>query len=97
MIWQLNAGAYVPDIAVLLNADHAVIANRLQVRGAQSRFERQPGSSRAESDLYHQTASALRAAGWPVMDLDCTTQRPENIAISIAISVLHTHAERSQA
>jgi dTMP kinase len=96
IIWQLNAGAYVPDIAVILNGDHPVIAERLRVRGAHSRFEQQPGSSRAESDLYHQAADQLRAAGWPVMALDCTIRRAESIALTVAIPVLHTHAKRSQ-
>jgi len=97
VIWQLNAGAYVPDVAVLLNAEHPVIAERLRARGDHSRFERQPGSSRAESDLYHQAAAQLRSVGWPVMVLDCTIRCPETIAMTIAIPVLHTHAERSQA
>lgn len=38
-VWRLNAGIYVPDVAVLLNADHPVIADRLRQRGAHSRFE----------------------------------------------------------
>lgn len=96
VIWQLHAGAYVPDVAVLLNAEHQVIANRLRARGAHSRFERQPGSSRTESDLYHHAAAQLRSAGWPVMALDCTIRRPETIAATIALPVLRTHAERSQ-
>lgn len=83
VIWQLNAGIYVPDVAVLLNAQHSVIAERLHTRGAHSRFERQPGSSRAESDLYHQAAAQLRAVDWPVLALDCTTRRPETIAMTI--------------
>lgn len=96
-IWQLNAGAYVPDVAVLLNAEHSMIAERLRARGAHSRFERQSGSSRAESDLYHQAAAHLRSVGWPVMALDCTNRRPETIAMTIVTPVLHTLAERSQA
>lgn len=97
VVWQLNAGAYVPDLAVVLNAEHDVIAQRLHVRGGHSRFERQPGSSRAESDLYDEAAGWLRAAGWPVMALECTTRGPETIAHTIAIPVLHTYALRSQA
>ncbi|MDQ3987962.1 MAG: dTMP kinase [Actinomycetota bacterium] len=97
VIWQLNAGAYVPDVAVLLNAEHTMIAERLRARGAHSRFERQPGSSRAESDLYHQATVQLRSVGWPVMALDCTIRRPEMIVMSIVTPVLQTHAERSQA
>ena len=89
VIWRLNAGAYVPDVAV--------IGERLHAHGAHSRFERQPGSSHAESDLYHQAATILRAAGWPVMAVDCTIRRPETIALTIAIPTLHTYRERSQA
>lgn len=77
--------------------EHSAIAERLRARGAHSRFERQPGGSRAESDLYHQAAAQLRSADWPVMALDCTIRRPETIAMTIAIPVLHTQAERSQA
>jgi len=97
VIWQLNAGAYVPDVVVLLNAEHPVIAERLRARGAHSRFERQSGGSRAESGLYHQAVALLRGAGWPVMALDCTIRRPETIAMTIVTPVLHVHAERSQA
>jgi len=32
-VWCLNAGVYVPDVAVLLNADHPVIADRLRQHG----------------------------------------------------------------
>jgi dTMP kinase len=96
-VWRLNAGVYVPDIAVLLNADHLVIADRLRQRGAHSRFERQPGGSHTESDLYHRTVADLRTTGWPVMALDCTLRRPQAIAMMIAVPVMHTYRERSQA
>ncbi len=96
VIWQLNAGAYVPDVAVLLNAEHPVIAERLRARGAHSRFERQPDGSRAESDLYQDTVVQLRSAGWPVMALDCTGRQPETIATNIATRVLHAHNKRNQ-
>jgi dTMP kinase len=96
-IWRLNAGVYVPDVAVLLNADHPVIADRLRQRGAHSRFERQPDGSRTESDLYHRAAADLRTAGWPVMALDCTLRRAQAIAMMIAVPVMHSYRERSQA
>lgn len=80
---------------MLLNAEHPTIAERLRTRGAHSRFERQLGSSRAESDLYQHAAAQLRAVGWLVMAFDCTTQPPETIAMSIVTTVLQIHAERS--
>lgn len=96
VIWQLNAGAYVPDMAVLLNGEPSVIQQRLHARGAHSRFERAPDASSLESALYHHVATDLRCLGWPVMALDCTNRRPETIALTIAIPALHTHAKRSQ-
>ncbi len=96
-VWRLNARVYIPDVAVVLNADHPVIADRLRQRGAHSRFERQPGGSRVESDLYHSAAVELRTAGWPVMALDCTIRRPETIAMMIAVPVMDSYLERSQA
>lgn len=93
-IWHLNTGTYIPDTPVILNADHAAIAERLHYRGTHSRFERQLGSASAEPDLYHHVVSQLRRAGWPVMALDCTIHRPETIAKRIANTVLHTYTER---
>ncbi len=95
-IWCLNVGACVPDVTVVLNAEHRVVADRLRARGAHSRFERQPGGSRAESELYHRAAAELRAAGWPVMALDCTIYSPETIAMMITVPVVRAYLERSQ-
>jgi dTMP kinase len=59
-IWQLNAGAETPDLAVILNAAPAVLASRLTRRGAaHSRFERLPDGSASESDRQRR----LRASG----------------------------------
>lgn len=97
VVWQLNAGIRLPDVCVILNGDYPVIAERLRTRGAHSRFERQAGISRQESDLYRQAADELRTVGWPVMALDTTIRRAESIAFTIAIPVLHTYRDRSQA
>jgi dTMP kinase len=94
-VWQLNAGVYLPDIAVILNADPAVIATRLAARGGHSRFERQPGASQAESDLYQQAASELHDRGWPMLTLDATTARPETIALTVAFQAVNMYLERS--
>src|SRR5437762_7736166 len=44
-LWHLNAEADRPDLAVILEADPDVIAERLQARGAHNRFQLSPGSS----------------------------------------------------
>ncbi|MGH3902799.1 MAG: hypothetical protein ACRDTE_01145 [Pseudonocardiaceae bacterium] len=84
-------------MAVLLNADPAIIADRLHGRGGHSRFEAQPGASHAESDLYRRAAAELHTAGWPVTTLDCTTTEPESIAQTIALNVVNLYSERSEA
>jgi dTMP kinase len=96
-VWQLNAGVYVPDIAVILNADPAVIARRLDDRGGHSRFERLPGASRAESDLYRRVAAELYERGWPILTLNATTAKPETIALTVAFQIVDMYLERRNA
>jgi dTMP kinase len=87
-ICQVNAGADQPDLAVILNADPPTIAGRLAARGRRSRFERLPGASRTESDLYQDTAARLAAAGWPVRMLDATTASPTQLAAIVTDRIL---------
>ena len=96
-IWQLNAGALIPDIAVLLTGDPEVIAQRLHARGTNSRFEQQPGASHREVDLYHQAAAELADAGWPLLNLDASTAQPESLALTIAGHIETLYLERSPA
>jgi dTMP kinase len=97
VVWQLNAGVLVPDMAVLLSGEPEVIADRLRGRGRHSRFEEQPGSSTAEVGLYHQAAAALADAGWPLLTLDATAEPPRTIAQTIASHVVDLYLERSPA
>jgi dTMP kinase len=96
IIWQLNAGAYVPDLAVILNADPDVITARLNARGSHSRFERDPTASTVESRLYHATTTDLQARGWTVLSLDCTHAPPERIADTITIAIRNICEQRSE-
>jgi dTMP kinase len=95
-IWQLNATADRPDLAVIFNAAPQVIAARLASRGGpHSRFERTPGSSQIESDLYRDTAARLAAAGWPVHPIDCTGDTAAHIAAILTDRILRLHSTRS--
>jgi dTMP kinase len=95
-IWQLNATADRPDLAVILNAAPQVIAARLSSRGGtHSRFERVPGSSRIESELYRDTAPRLVAAGWPVHTVDCTGPMAEDVATILTDQILRLYSTRS--
>jgi dTMP kinase len=93
--WQviaaLNDGADLPDLAVILNADPAVIAGRLARRGGHSRFEAMPGSSRTESALYRDTAQRLAGDGWPIWCLDTATETPDQLAAAITARILAVH------
>ena len=95
VILQLNAGVDRPGLAVILNGSPPVIAARLAARGRHSRFERQPGSSQAESRLYHDTAARLAKAGWPVCTIDVTTRSARQAAIMVTDRILALHANRS--
>jgi dTMP kinase len=88
VIRRLNDGTDQPGLAVILNADPEVIAARLNARGGHSRFERQPGSSRTESRLYHDTARRLTAEGWPVCDVDVTARTAREAAMIVSERIL---------
>lgn len=48
-LWQLNAEAARPDLAVILEADPEVISERLRDRGPHNRFQLSPGSAHTEA------------------------------------------------
>ena len=93
VIIQLNQGADQPALAVILNGSPAIIAARLAARGRHSRFERQPGSSQTESDLYTDTAARLAQAGWPVWTIDITTRSADEAAMIVSDRILALHAD----
>ena len=91
-VWHLNAGTPVPDLAVVLNADPTVLADRLQHRGGHSRFETTTSadgrtSSEVESDLYQLTLFELTQLGWPVLALDTTHTQPETMAADLTATI----------
>jgi dTMP kinase len=93
VILQLHQGADQPALAVILNGSPDVIAARLAARGAHSRFERQPGSSQTESDLYTDTAARLAQTGWPVCTIDITTRSADQAAMIVTDRLLALHAD----
>lgn len=79
-LWQLNAEADRPDLAVILEADPEVISERLTERGPHNRFQLAPGSSHAEVHFYRQATERLIQAGFDVLRVDCNQQPPEKVA-----------------
>jgi dTMP kinase len=82
-LWRLNAEADRPDLAVILEADPEVIAQRLVERGPHNRFQLSPGSSHAEVHFYWQATERLIQSGFDVLRVDCNQQPPEQSATFI--------------
>jgi dTMP kinase len=82
-LWELNAEAERPDLAVILEADPEVIAERLHARGAHNRFQLTPGSSHAEVHFCRQATERLVQAGFDVLRIDCSQRAPEQAAVII--------------
>ncbi|TVT52054.1 dTMP kinase [Amycolatopsis rhizosphaerae] len=84
-IENLNAAADRPDLAVILTADPDVAATRIAHRGAHSRFEAGPQTSRQEADLYRDTIARLADHGYPLLSLD-TTHTPTDQIVTLLTS-----------
>lgn len=82
-LWHLNEAAARPDLAVILEADPDIVAERLNERGAHNRFQLSPGSSRIEVEYYRQAAATLTGAGFPVLRVDCSSRPAERSAALI--------------
>jgi len=82
-LWQLNEEAERPDLAVILEADPGVIAQRLSERGPHNRFQLAPGSSHTEVEYYRQATETLTDEGFDMLRVDCSQQPPEHSAALI--------------
>jgi dTMP kinase len=82
-LMQLNERADMPDLAVILDADPEVIAQRLSERGAHNRFQLTPDSSRAEVAFYREARERLIRGGFNVMVADANCKPPEQTAALI--------------
>jgi dTMP kinase len=96
-LWQLNAEADRPDLAVILEADPEVIAERLAERGAHNRFQLTPRSSYAEVHFYRQAIERLSHTGFDVFRVDCNQRQPEQVAACIRDRLLSFFAVPKQA
>lgn len=80
----LNRAADIPDLAVILTADPAVSARRIETRGTRHRFETGIETSAQEAGLYRDAAQRLTTAGYPVSVIDTTHKQPSEVAGLIA-------------
>jgi dTMP kinase len=96
-LWQINARADRPDLAVILEADPEVIAERLAERGPHNRFQFTPGGSHAEVGFYQQATERLIEAGFDVFTVDCNRRPPEQVAARIRDRLTALSASPKQA
>lgn len=87
-LWNLNEDVEIPDLAVILEADPEIIATRLAGRGPHNRFQHTPGSSHTEVQFYREAAETLRAAGFEVLQVDCSSRPAEQSAAVIRRELL---------
>jgi dTMP kinase len=83
----INADVDVPDLAVILTADAATTAARIDARGTRHRFETGIASSIREAELYRDTTRRLAALGYPLLTIDTTHLRPDQVAERIAARI----------
>jgi dTMP kinase len=79
----LNAEADRPDLAMILDADPEIPAQRLTDRGPHNRFQLTPNNSHAEVHFYRQATERLRQAGFDVLRVDCHQRAAHHVAAHI--------------
>jgi dTMP kinase len=83
----VNQAADIPDLAVILTADPAVIAERIAARGAHNRYQGDPLQAAAEIGFYTEAADYLTVAGATVLRIDTTHTTPDTVAATIATKI----------
>ncbi len=69
-LWRLNAQARRPHLAVILDADPAVVAERLRDRGPHNRLQKLPSSAHLEWHHYRHLHQRLTDAAWNIQRID---------------------------
>lgn len=92
LVWQINRGVPIPDLAVILTGDIEVISHRLAGRGTQDRFE--TALDLGEVQRFAEVADELNAAGWPVYVLDCGELSPHEVVADLAARIAQVNPRR---
>ncbi|RSM80972.1 dTMP kinase [Kibdelosporangium aridum] len=90
----INALADPPDLAVILTADPAKIAERLQRSGVRNRYHRRPDISARENILYKDASEAFASAGVQVLRLETSHYPPDILASMICTRIEALRARR---
>jgi dTMP kinase len=79
-LWRINVKASRPHIAVILDADPAVVAERLSDRGPHNRLQKLPSSAHIEWHHYREVSQRLTDAGWTIQRIDCSATTVAKVA-----------------
>jgi dTMP kinase len=79
-LWRLNAVASRPHLAVILDADPTVVAERLSDHGPHNRLQKLPSSAHIEWHHYREVTKRLLDAGWDIQRIDCSTTTVDEVA-----------------
>ncbi len=84
---DLNAHVLMPDLAVILTADPALIAERIAARGPHNRFHFDPTAPGREVVLYEEAAQTLEVAGVKILVVNTGEATPTEVAAAIVDAV----------
>ncbi len=79
-LWRINARAIRPHLAVILDADPAVVAQRLRDRGPHNRLQKPPSSAHTEWHHYREVCQRVTDAGWTIQRIDCSATTVADVA-----------------
>ncbi|MFD7160025.1 hypothetical protein ACFV9C_35920 [Kribbella sp. NPDC059898] len=82
-LWNVNALADRPHLAVILSADPSVIGKRLAARGPHNRLQRQSNSTAAEVRYYKEAYERLSAAGYRAVRISTGQHTPREVAVLV--------------
>jgi dTMP kinase len=84
---DLNANVLMPELAVILTADPALIADRIAARGPRNRFHHDPTAPGREVLLYEAAAQTLMTAHVKVLVVNTGEATPTEVAAAIADTI----------
>jgi dTMP kinase len=79
-LWRINAKASRPHLAVILDAEPAVVSEQLRDRGPHNRLQKLPSSAHIEWHHYREVTRRLADAGWQIQKIDCSTTTVSEVA-----------------
>jgi dTMP kinase len=93
-LWRINAKAIRPHLAVILDADPAVVAQRLRERGPHNRLQKLPSSAHTEWHHYREAFQRVTDAGWTIQRIDCSATTVADVAHLVRQRLQHLKLPR---